>query len=176
MKFNQIKWRRIYHVHEFSNMLIWARCFFRGHIFEPAGSYNSEVERGYCKRCRENMWRDEFGVSMGLPDIDEAKFCSEGLKRGYQIENNECGNHPVGFQHAKCFKCNFEFKTGQTVVPIPKEEYKFENADKEKQVIEYNRYVDGVKVGNTVLVSYFTPEQVKHIDEVKEKMRQEGKL
>lgn len=56
-------------------------------------------------------------------------------------------------------------------------EFKFENDDKEKQRIEYNAYdKDGNKVGQTVRIAYFTEEQINRLEEVKDKLRKEGKI
>lgn len=42
----------------------------------------------------------------------------------------------------------------------PVVEYRWENDDKEKQIVEYNKYVDGIKTGRTVRFSYFTEAQM----------------
>lgn len=64
------------------------------------------------------------------------------------------------------------------ILSIPKKKHepviedRFENDDKDKQVVEYNRYEDGVKVG-TVKLSYFTAEQVKEIEKIKAELENE---
>jgi hypothetical protein len=49
-------------------------------------------------------------------------------------------------------------------------EFKYENDDPVKQVIEYNAYKDGVKVGNTLRIGYFTPAQCDAFDKITEEI------
>ena len=55
-------------------------------------------------------------------------------------------------------------------------EFKFENDDPVKQVVEYNAYRDGVKIGKTVRIGYFTQAQIDETYRVAEQLRKEGKL
>ncbi len=75
-----------------------------------------------------------------------------------------CGTKD-GISVYTCLECCDKENEGKT--------FKYENNDKEKQVVEYNSYdKDGNKLGG-VNIHYFTEEQIEEIEKIKEQIAKE---
>ena len=54
-------------------------------------------------------------------------------------------------------------------------EFKYENKDEHAQTVEYNGYRDGEKIGPGVRIHYFTDEQVKEIEKIRDEIQKDAK-